>query len=143
MAFEETLVRLHSRIEAESAMFKLMQAVQAYHTEAGVLPTIKPTIPDSSRVQLRKNLEEEEHLETMKALEEGNLEEIADGLADKIWVCIGTALEYGIPLHKIFGEVMRINMIRVDYGTKREDGKITKPADCPKPDIAKILEFYK
>jgi predicted HAD superfamily Cof-like phosphohydrolase len=73
----------------------------------------------------------------------GDLVGIADGIADSVYVLVGTALEYGIPLDRVWGAVHSANMAKVDPVTgkvrKRFDGKVLKPDGWKRPDIAAIL----
>jgi len=68
---------------------------------------------------------------------------LSDGLADLIYVCVGCALEYGIPLDRVGDEVQRSNMAKVDPLTgavrRRLDGKILKPEGWTPPDIAGVM----
>jgi predicted HAD superfamily Cof-like phosphohydrolase len=73
-----------------------------------------------------------------------SLPDIADAIADSIYVLVGTALEYGIPLDRVWNAVQAANMAEVDPVTglvrKRTDGKILKPDGWLPPDIAGILQ---
>jgi predicted HAD superfamily Cof-like phosphohydrolase len=62
------------------------------------------------------------------------LAEVADGLADLIYVAVGAALELGIPLAAVWDEVHTANM-RKTTGEKRADGKQMKPAGWVGPDV--------
>ena len=64
--------------------------------------------------------------------------EISDALADLIYVAIGMALVYGIPLDEVWEEVQHSNMQKLGGGV-REDGKILKPDDWEPPHIAEVL----
>ena len=64
--------------------------------------------------------------------------EVVDGLADLIYVALGTAVSFGVDLGPIFDEVHRTNMAK-DGGATRDDGKILKPDGWVGPDIAGIL----
>lgn len=61
---------------------------------------------------LRMRLMTEELGETARALTTGNMVEFADGLADLIYVAVGTAIAYGIPLDRVWDEVQRSNMAK-------------------------------
>lgn len=66
--------------------------------------------------------------------------DLADGLADLIYVCIGTALQFGIPLDRVWKEVHRSNMAKVQGGVRRrDDGKILKPEGWTPPDVEGVL----
>jgi len=91
-------------------MKKATADITAFH-RAGNAPVLDhPQIPPSDRVELRKRLIREEVGETLTAIDEEDLVELADGIADSIVVLIGTALEYGIPLEEVWEEVHRANM---------------------------------
>ena len=99
-------------------------------------------LPLAERRKLRMKLLEEEYHEYRYAERGNDIVKIADALADMLYIIGGTALEYGIPLDKIFLEVHRSNMSKLDeYGNPaiREDGKIMKGPNYVKPDIAKII----
>lgn len=101
-----------------------------------------PAIPeDVNERELRINLLEEEFNEYLKAEEDADLVEIADALADLIYIACGTAVSYGIPLDKVFEEVHRSNMAKLIDGKvlRRADGKVQKPEGWTSPDIKSIL----
>lgn len=72
-----------------------------------------PTIPPAEEVQLRIDLIEEEFNELQLAFIAGDLEEVADALADLQYVILGTAITVGINLDPIFQEVHRSNMSKL------------------------------
>lgn len=125
-------------------MQSLLKDMKEFHTLA--------KLPIAEKVQLRlspelrtrlQNLLEEESSETQTAIRSNDLIEIADGLADTIWVCVHIATFYGIPLDKVWTEVARTNMNKVN-GTQgsvatRPDGKILKPARWTPPEIERII----
>ncbi len=98
----------------------------------------KPGIPADSRKDLRKALINEERCELEAAINTDDLVGIADGIADLIYVAVGTALEFGIPLPRVWAEVHRTNMLKTG-GAVRPDGKILKPSDWVAPDIKSII----
>lgn len=81
----------------------MINKVREFH-ELFEQPVIKtPTIPSAERVQLRYDLIDEEARETMVAGFEKDLIEVADGLADTMYVLCGAILEYG--LQDVFGDI--------------------------------------
>lgn len=86
--------------------------------------------------------------ELVASMLKGDLVGIADGLADLIYVVIGTAIAYGINLKEIFDEVHRSNMSKTvwdpESGTyttiKDEDGKVLKPETYSPANITPIIE---
>ena len=69
---------------------------------------------------------------------EPDLGGIADGIADLIYVLLGTALSYGIHIAPIWDEVQRTNMAK-EGGATRHDGKVLKPEGWQPPDVRGIL----
>lgn len=71
-----------------------------------------PIIPSESRCELRVSLIAEELEELKDAIEERNIVEIADALADLQYVLSGAILEFGLAdqFKSIFDEVQRSNM---------------------------------
>ena len=125
-------------------MSEFVDDVRTFHLATDVPVLASPQIPNADRILLRKRLiDEEVNVELFTAMKENNIVEIADAIADSIYVLIGTALEYGIPLDAVWGEVQRSNMAKVDPDTgkvrRREDGKVLKSEGWTKPDIRKAL----
>lgn len=133
-----------------------MDDVECFHVAAGVPVRDRPiaiaTEEAFADAQLRSSLINEEcNRELLPALEELSWEacqdeqdalmvKVADGLADLIYVCIGTALTLGIPLDRVWKEVHRSNMAKVQGGVRRrDDGKILKPDGWTPPDIEGVI----
>jgi predicted HAD superfamily Cof-like phosphohydrolase len=116
-----------------------IKMVRRFHEKFGQPVADSPTLANASREALRIKLMDEELRETAHAMISSDMVEIADGLADLLYVTIGTALEYGIDLDPIFEEVHRSNMAKLP-GNQRPDGKIMKPANWKPPQIATLLE---
>jgi predicted HAD superfamily Cof-like phosphohydrolase len=73
----------------------------------------------------------------------GDMVEAADGLADIIYVALGTAWQMGIPMDKIFEHVHNCNMKKQRGQTTRgNDVDAIKPPGWipPNQGIAKLLE---
>jgi predicted HAD superfamily Cof-like phosphohydrolase len=90
---------------------------------------------------LYMNLITEEYKETLEAFENNDLIEVADGLADMVWVIMGMCSSCGIDFNKIWEEVRASNMSKFVDGRaiKNEAGKIMKPETYFKPNIKKVL----
>ena len=117
--------------------------VKDFHIAFGQRVGQSPLIPeDYNERDLRINLLEEEFKEYMNAEEKNDITEIADALADIIYIACGTAVSYGIPLDEVFTEVHRSNMAKLVDGKPiyREDGKVMKPAGWTPPDVAGVLK---
>ncbi len=71
-----------------------------------------PAIPDKKRCELRVNLLQEELDELKEAIENQDLVEVADALADIQYVLSGAILEFGLgqKFKALFDEVQRSNM---------------------------------
>ena len=117
--------------------------VKNFHIAFGQRVGEKPEVPnDINERNLRYNLLKEEFEEYEKAESDDNIVEIADALADIIYIACGTAVSYGIPLDKVFAEVHRSNMAKLVDGKPlyREDGKVMKPAGWKPPDVEGVLK---
>lgn len=119
-------------------MRSLLADVRAFHEAMEIPVESSPTLATHDRRRLRGDLIAEEAEETVCALDSGDLVEIADGLADLIYVAVGTALELGIPLDRVWDEVHRSNMAKRG-GPVRADGKQLKPEGWQPPDIARAI----
>ena len=127
----------------------------------------RPGLVPQARMKLRMDLLDEEYCEYRRAALTGDLTEIADALADMIYIIIGTALEYGIPLEEVWDAVQASNLNKAgkcetcdSWGVdneyqvceecggngflvlKRADGKVIKPEGWQAPDIQGILARY-
>lgn len=124
-------------------MKSLLNDVRAFR-EACDLP-IATTVgfPPRECVELQQRLLLEEYLEWLQAVSERDMVEVADALADMVYIIVGTALEFGIPLDRVWDEVQRSNMAKVDPVSgrvaRREDGKILKPQGWEAPNVAGVL----
>lgn len=120
------------------------EMVREFHEAFGLV--IRDT-PDAAaveghEVELRTALQSEEMEELRRAMWEGDLTEVADALADLIYVLYGTALHYGIDLDAVVREVHRSNMTKLGpdgQPTYRDDGKVLKPDTFEPPNIDAVL----
>lgn len=113
--------------------------VREWHLKFGVPAPVKPCMGDSNRKELRLNLIEEELQEFREA---DNIVDVADALADLLYVVYGSAIEFGLPINAIFREVHRSNMSKVwPDGTVhyRDDGKVIKPETYSPPSLEQFL----
>ena len=122
-------------------MKQLIADVAAFHVACDVPIAAAPAVPGVDRVKLRIELiREEVTRELLPAMEAGDLPEIADAMADSIYVIVGAAIEYGIPLDRVWSLVQSANMAKVDPETgrvkKRGDGKVLKPDGWVSPNEA-------
>jgi predicted HAD superfamily Cof-like phosphohydrolase len=115
--------------------------VKEFHQAFGQRVGETPELPSKEERELRKNLLAEEYTEYVVAECRHDIIEIADALADIIYIACGTAVSYGIPLDKLFAEVHRSNMAKLVDGKviRRSDGKVQKPEGWTPPDVKSIL----
>jgi predicted HAD superfamily Cof-like phosphohydrolase len=73
-------------------------AVVEFHRAFGLTENSKPTLPSDDVRTLRKKLLEEEFIEYNVGEDKNDIVEIADALADLIYISFGTAVAYGFPL---------------------------------------------
>lgn len=117
----------------------MAEAVRAFHEKFGVEVHTKPRFRD---VDLRLRLVEEEYQELLDSVAGFSLPDAADAIADLIYVLLGTAHTWGIPIEEVFAEVHRSNLAK-EGGSRRKDGKILKPPGWEPPRIREILERYR
>lgn len=124
----------------------------------------RPAMPDRKVRELRARLMAEEVAETIAALgfdvdikitdadneddvvlvdhvfKPGKIDlvELADGIADAIFVDLGTAVAAGIDMEPVWDEVVRTNLSKAS-GPVRADGKRLKPEGWQPPRIAEII----
>lgn len=67
------------------------------------------------------------------------LVELADGLADLLYVVLYTANAYGIDIEPIFNEVHRSNMTKLN-APKRNDGKQLKGENYQPPNLEPLIK---
>lgn len=114
------------------------EAVLEFHRKFGVHVGPRPGLPPDEIVALRRALIEEETRELDEAIRARDFVEVADALADLLYVVYGTAVSFGLDIRPVFAEVHRSNMAKVGGGT-RADGKVLKPEGWKPPDIGSVL----
>jgi predicted HAD superfamily Cof-like phosphohydrolase len=89
-----------------------LNSVAAFHKTFNLPIENEPLIPAPKRCELRVNLLQEEVNELKEAIENNDLVEVADALADIQYVLSGAILEFGLGTKfiDIFNEVQRSNM---------------------------------
>lgn len=117
-------------------MTDLIAMVREFHQHVG---QHEPSSPDIHHVRkLRLRLLGEEFKELRDALAINDTVEVADALADLLYVTIGAALQWGIPIERVFREVHRSNMTK-ERGSMRSDGKILKGPNYSPPDLSFVV----
>lgn len=88
-------------------------------------------------IETRRALMEEEAQEYQDAEEAKDIVNIADALADIVYVAYGTALCYDIDLDAVLEEVHRSNMTKTAPEVK--GGKVVKGDNYSSPDIERVI----
>mgnify|MGYP000311711871 CR=1 FL=1 len=102
----------------------------------------KAEFPDATTTHLRVDLIEEELDELKEAIANDDLVEVADALADLLYVVYGAGAAFGINLDACFHEVHSSNMSKLGEDGKpiyREDGKVMKGPNFREPALRDIL----
>lgn len=129
-------------------MSTISDQVREFMSITGVTLRSKPEIfYDQSERDLMANLLEEETQEFMDASDADDLVEMADALADIVYVAYGNALRLGIDLDAVLDEVHRANMSKLnpDGSVHYYPGtvKVGKGPNYSPPDVAAELERQK
>lgn len=121
----------------------LVRYVEEFHKLYGVPIAEKPGLISDERYVLRHSLISEELHEFATAANERDIVGIADALGDLLYVVVGAALEYGIPIDEVMDEIQRSNLSKLDENGKavyRKDGKVMKGPNFSPPNIQGVLE---
>lgn len=122
------------------------ELVAQFHNAFDIPHYASPSLPAEERRLMRIRILREEFEEYLAAEHEDDIVEIADALADIVYVAFGTALEYGIPLARVIEEVHASNMSKLGADGRpihREDGKVVKGPSYRKPDVEAVLKGTK
>jgi len=119
-------------------MYAAQMKVRRFHEVFGCKRQDKPGHLSIDDQALRIRLIQEELDELDYAMANDDMEAIADGIGDLLYVVLGTAVAYGINIDPIFEAIHNANMAKLG-GTTRPDGKILKPEGWQPPDIRSLL----
>ena len=117
--------------------------VKKFMETFGQIVRTRPQLPDKETMQLRYELINEELNELEIAMKSKNLKEIADALADILYVTYGAGYAYGINLDKCFKEVQRANMSKLGNDGKpiyNDKGKVMKGPNYLAPNLKQFVE---
>ena len=117
--------------------------VKTFMETFGQMVRTKPQFPDEKTMQLRYDLIKEELNELELAMKTKNLKEVADALADILYVTYGAGYAYGIDLDKCFREVQRANMSKLGTDGKpiyNDRGKVMKGPNYSEPNLKQFVE---
>ena len=102
----------------------------------------KAEFPNEKITSLRYDLIKEELQELKEALDSKDIKEVADALADILYVTYGAGHAFGIDLDKCFEEVQNSNMSKLGSDGKpiyNDIGKVMKGPNYFKPDLTKFV----
>lgn len=116
--------------------------VRAFHRAFGqAIRTVPVAAPPE--LDMRRELLLEEVQEYCAALAAGDIVEVADALADIVYVVYGAALFHGVDLDAVLAEVHRSNMTKLDADGRPTlrpgDGRVLKGPRYSPPDIAGVI----
>ena len=117
--------------------------VKTFMKTFGQIIRTRPKFPDEKTMQLRYDLIKEELNELEQAMKTKNLKEVADALADILYVTYGAGYAYGIDLDKCFKEVQRANMSKLGTDGKpiyNDKGKVMKGPNYSEPNLKQFVE---
>ena len=106
----------------------------------------KAEFPNEKITSLRYDLIKEELQELKEALDNKEIKEVADALADILYVTYGAGHAFGIDLDKCFEEVQNSNMSKLGSNGKpiyNEQGKVMKGPNYFKPNLSKFVAWWK
>jgi phosphoribosyl-ATP pyrophosphohydrolase len=103
-----------------------------------------PACTDSDKRWLRAHLLIEELGETIYAIGQGDEQETLDGLTDLLYVLLGTAVTFDLPLDRAFVDVHLSNMSKERQDTDPHGERVRdKGPGYQPPDLEKVLEDYR
>lgn len=104
-----------------------LDLVDNFHQTFSVPKLEEPGLPSIERCNLRVSLIQEELNELKQAIEDNNLVEVADALADIQYVLSGSILEFGMKdlFNEIFLEVHESNMSKACLSEKEASETVT------------------
>lgn len=132
------------------SLYEAQCQVRDFMMAAGQAGPQTPHVPDFHVMQLRYNLMHEELQEFVLAAnrsviaghlysEADVLEQVADALADLMYVTIGTAVAFGIDIQSVWETVHESNMSKFIDGHRRDDGKWMKGPSWRPPHIREVI----
>jgi len=120
-------------------------SVETFHKAFNLTVNKQPTADLGDQIHLlRFNLMKEENEEYLEATKNGDLVEIADALADMLYILCGTIVSHGLQdkMQAVFNEIQQSNMSKLGEDGKpiyREDGKVLKGPHYFKPNLKKFF----
>lgn len=119
-----------------------VDAVRAWLKAAGLPVRAHPTLDVAPHErEMACALIEEEAAELRAAVDASDLVEIADAVADLLWVVLEAGVTFGIPIEEVFAEVRRSNLTKIASAEPSVNaaGKIVAGPDFSAPELLPIL----
>lgn len=116
------------------------QFVREFHLKYNQPIQQVPGIPTIEIQIFRQDLLRQEYRELNQAIERGDLEQIYDAILDIMYVLIGTALAYGLPLNQGMIAVHNANMKKLQATGDSKTTKPIKPPGWQPPNLREILK---
>lgn len=126
---------------------KMVTDLMQFHSKFGLDAATTPSIREHSLMKFRLDFLKEELNEILEGYEEQDLEKVADGLVDLVYVAIGTAELMGLPWDQLWDEVQKANMAK-ERALKTTDSKrgsafdVVKPEGWQPPNLQQHLTNY-
>ena len=125
-------------------MKEVLNKLKEFHSTYGHPIESEPTTQTTEMAELRYKLAKEELDEYLEANRNDDPIEVADALADQLYILLGTMLVHGMHdvIEDVFNEVHRSNMSKLGEDGKpilREDGKVMKGPNYTKPELGSII----
>ncbi len=132
-------------MEATLEPWPPVKVVREWLVAAGFPVSDHPTleVPPKAR-EMACALIEEEAAEFRAAVEASDLVEVADAIADLMWVTLEAAATFGIPVEPVFAEVQRSNWTKIEAHAPviNPAGKVVGGAGFSPPDLLPILAAH-
>ena len=128
-----------------SQRWEAVDAVRDWLTAAGLPVREHPTLEVApNEAEMACALIEEEAGEFRAAVEASDMVEIADAVADLLWVVLEAGVTFGIPIEEVFAEVHRSNLTKIESGEPvvNAAGKIVAGPGFSAPDLLPILAAH-
>lgn len=127
-------------------MEEQIKMVYEFHQKFKQQQNDKPAFLTNHESALRYSLGKEELDEYLQAVNEKDMIEILDALADQLYILFGTICKHGLQNHIVqaFELVHQNNMSKLGPDGNpilREDGKIIKPVGFKKVELKDVLKL--
>jgi len=117
--------------------YKPQESVRDFHKAFGCVANEKPTDLSAATRLLRARLVSEEAAEFVAACSTNDMIDIADSIADLLYVTYGAAVAFGLDAQELFKEVHRSNMTKT--ASRDSGGKVMKGPGYKPPNLGKII----